>query len=52
MRVTLDVQYEEYAPKDCGDADDATAEFIARLSPREAELLWATLVRLKPDLLD
>jgi hypothetical protein len=34
------------------EADDQTAEVIAGLSDREADLLWAALIQLKPHLRD
>jgi hypothetical protein len=51
MPVLLDLQQSETGAN-TNEREDAAAELIAALSAREADLLWAALIQLKPHLRD
>jgi hypothetical protein len=52
MQVTLSEHFREHAANNGSHRDDETAELIAALTEREADLLWAALIQLKPHLRD
>lgn len=52
MLAILDWQHCTPAETSPADPEDRTAELIAGLSEREADLLWAALIQLKPNLRD
>jgi hypothetical protein len=52
MPATQDLLYPNRDLTQSVDADDEAAELIAKLSEWEADLLWAALIQLKPELRD